>query len=221
MLVKGPFLLHCNVTLCLLSTNNHIKHCSFQAWENKMYCNPQCMRRFIFRWCVWIFLYKFCNLQCLNFSLYKIIKSYLPWFPLTLWHQEQNVPGSCCSNIWWALQNCLTKIHITGNHIYGEYLKLKLCTCAQSHALGTRTTFHLRILIRTTISAINNFKVISWRAHRMLVKQPPGERGHYYWCSCPSPWYWYDIVCMINSSLTHWSWVMHIWISKQGHHWFT
>ena len=35
---------------------------------------------------------------------------------------------------------------------------LAFCTCAQSHALGTRTKFQLEILIRTTISAIRKFQ---------------------------------------------------------------
>ena len=35
---------------------------------------------------------------------------------------------------------------------------LKLCTCAQSHALGTRSKFQLEILTRTAISAIHKFQ---------------------------------------------------------------
>ena len=70
----------------------------------------------------------------------------------------QRIPGGCFSNVTGALQNNLAKIHNTGNHIYGENFKLKLCTCAQSHALGTRTKFQLEILIRTTISAIHKFQ---------------------------------------------------------------
>ena len=67
-------------------------------------------------------------------------------------------PGGCFTNVSRALQNNLAKIHSTGNHIYGENFKLKLWTCAQSHALGTRTKFQLEILIRTTISAIHKFQ---------------------------------------------------------------
>ena len=36
--------------------------------------------------------------------------------------------------------------------------KLKLCTCAHSHALGTCTRFQFEILIRITISAIPKFE---------------------------------------------------------------
>ena len=68
------------------------------------------------------------------------------------------VPGGCFTNVSRTLQNNLAKIHNTGNHIYGENFKLKLYTCAQSHALGTRTKFQLEILIRTTISAIHKFQ---------------------------------------------------------------
>ena len=39
------------------------------------------------------------------------------------------------------LQNDLTKIYNARNHTYGDNFKLKRCTCAQSMALGTRTTF--------------------------------------------------------------------------------
>ena len=49
------------------------------------------------------------------------------------------------------------KIHNGRNHIYGENFKLKLCMCAQSMALGTRTKLPLEILIRSTISAIHKF----------------------------------------------------------------
>ena len=64
----------------------------------------------------------------------------------------------CFTNVSRALQNNLAKIHNTGNHIYGENFKLKLCTCAQNMALGTRTKFQLEILMRTTISTIHKFQ---------------------------------------------------------------
>ena len=67
------------------------------------------------------------------------------------------IPGGCFTNLWQALQNNLAKIHNARNHICGENFKLKLCTCAQSMALGTHTKFQLEILIRGTISAIHKF----------------------------------------------------------------
>ena len=69
-----------------------------------------------------------------------------------------SVPGGCFSNDSRALQNNLPKIHNATNHIYGENFKLKICMCAQSIALGTRTKFQLEILIRSTISAIHKFR---------------------------------------------------------------
>ena len=66
--------------------------------------------------------------------------------------------GGCFTNVSWALQNNLAKIHNVRNHIYGENFKLKLCTCAQGMALGTRTKFQLEILIRNTVSAIRKFQ---------------------------------------------------------------
>ena len=56
-----------------------------------------------------------------------------------------------------ALKNNITKIYNARNHIHNENFKLKLCACAQSHALGTRTKVHLEILIRSTISEIHKF----------------------------------------------------------------
>ena len=67
-------------------------------------------------------------------------------------------PGGCFTNVSRALQNNLAKIHNVGNYIYGENLKLKFCTCAQSMALGSHTNFQLQIIIRSTISAIHKFR---------------------------------------------------------------
>ena len=71
---------------------------------------------------------------------------------------EKQRSGGCFTNVSWALQNNLAKIHNTKNHIYGEYFKLKLCSCAQSMALGTRTKFQLEFRITSTISAIDKFQ---------------------------------------------------------------
>ena len=46
------------------------------------------------------------------------------------------------------------------NHTFYENFKLKLCTCAQSHALGTCTKFHLEILTINVISGIVYFRKI-------------------------------------------------------------
>ena len=67
-------------------------------------------------------------------------------------------PGGCFTNVSRALQNNLAKIYKARNDIYGENFKLKLCTCDQSMALGTRIKFQLEIFIKRTISAIHKFR---------------------------------------------------------------
>ena len=61
--------------------------------------------------------------------------------------REQPVwgPGGCFTDVSWALQNNLVKIYNVRNNIYAENFKLKLCTCAQSIALGKRTKFSLKL----------------------------------------------------------------------------
>ena len=51
--------------------------------------------------------------------------------------------------------------------------KLKLCMCAQSMALGTRTKFQLEILIRSTISAIYNFQENILESSQNISKTTP------------------------------------------------
>ena len=80
---------------------------------------------------------------------------------VTVWRDFMNnswthSPRGHFTNFSRALQNNLAKTYNARNHIYGENFKLKLCTCAQSHALGTRTkSFSLKFVIRSTISAIH------------------------------------------------------------------
>ena len=90
-----------------------------------------------------------------------------------------SVSGGCFTNNLRAFQNNLAKIHNTGNHIYVENLKKKLCTCAQSHSSGTRTQFQLEILIRTTISAIHKFQENIFESSRNVSETTPR-------LSCPS-----------------------------------
>ena len=59
-----------------------------------------------------------------------------------------------------ALQNYLAKIYNASIHVYGENFKLKLCTCAQSMALGSRTEFQLEIFLRGTFLQYTNFERI-------------------------------------------------------------
>ena len=68
------------------------------------------------------------------------------------------IPGGCFNNVSRALQNKIAKIYSARNHIIGENFKPKLCTCAQSMALGTRTKFRLEIPIRSTIYVMQKFR---------------------------------------------------------------
>ena len=82
-------------------------------------------------------------------------------------------PGGCFTNVSRCLQNNLAKIHNTRNHICGENFKLKLCTCAQSMALGTRTKFQLDILITSTIFEIHKFRKNILESSRNVSETPP------------------------------------------------
>ena len=57
-------------------------------------------------------------------------------------------------------QNILSKFVYCKNHTSYENFKLKLCTCARSHVLGTRTKFQLEILTINVISGIVYFRKI-------------------------------------------------------------
>ena len=75
------------------------------------------------------------------------------------WHGHIfRITGGCFTNVSRDLQNNIAKIHNTRKHIDDENFKLKLCTCAQSMALGTHTKCKLEIFIRSTISAIHKFR---------------------------------------------------------------
>ena len=82
-------------------------------------------------------------------------------------------PGGCFTNVSRAPQNILAKIHNTRNHIYGENFNLKICTCAQSKALGTRTKFQLEILITSTICAIHKFRENFLESSRNVSETTP------------------------------------------------
>ena len=64
---------------------------------------------------------------------------------------------------------------IAENQTSYENFKLKLCTCAQSMALGTRTNFSLKFSPYIGFLALNIFAILFWRACKTLVKQPPGS----------------------------------------------
>ena len=89
-------------------------------------------------------------------------------------------PGGCFTNVSRALQNNLAKIYSARNHIYGENFKPKLCTCAQSMALGTRTKFRLEILIRSTISVMQKFRKNILESSPIVSETPPRHCKHFF-----------------------------------------
>ena len=63
---------------------------------------------------------------------------------------------------------CIAKIiHLMKN------IKLKFCTCAQSHALGTRTKFQLEILTVDVVSGIVYFREIILASSRNVSETTP------------------------------------------------
>ena len=115
-----------------------------------------------FKKCMWNWLIKLCQ-----FSAWLDVTMKIERFSMVVNHLDRYLeflprgrqgPGGCFTNISRALQNNLSKIHNTRNHIYGENFKLKLCACAQSMALGTRTKYQLEICITSHISAIHKFR---------------------------------------------------------------
>ena len=82
-------------------------------------------------------------------------------------------PGGCFTNISRALQNILSKFVYRGNRNSYENFKLKLCMCAQSHALGTHTKFRLEILTLNVISSIVDFRDIILESSRNVSETTP------------------------------------------------
>ena len=83
-----------------------------------------------------------------------------------IWDQPFQGLGGCFTYVSRALQNILSKFVYCRNSTCDENFKLKLCTCAQIHALGTRTKFQLETLIINVISGVVYFRKIileSWR----------------------------------------------------------
>ena len=112
-------------------------------------------------------------------------------------------PSSCFTNVWRALQDVLSKFVYCRNHTSYENFKLKLCTWAQSHALGTRAKFQLGILIINVVSGIVYFRDIilestqnvsetsPWNLKSFLVEveNPFIIYGHYHSYWRPEPWF--------------------------------
>ena len=111
-------------------------------------------------------------------------------------------PGGCLTNVSRALQYNLSKFAYCRNHTSYENFKLKLCTCAQNHALGTRTKFQLEILTINVISGIVYFRKIILESSRNVNET--------------TPWHWINLVfsgghglkdTFIEYSFTHWKYL--------------
>ena len=83
------------------------------------------------------------------------------------------VTGGCFTNVSRALQYNLSKFVYCRNRTSYENFKLKLCTCAQSHALGTRTRFQHEILTINVISGIVYFRKIILESSRNVSEITP------------------------------------------------
>ena len=95
-------------------------------------------------------------------------------------------PGVCFTNVLRALQDILLKFVYCRNRSSYENFKLKLCTCAQSMALGTRTRFQFEILTINVISSIVYFRKIILESSRNVSETTPwllSSPGH------QQPWY--------------------------------
>ena len=105
-----------------------------------------------------------------NMKIYLHILTFLNTDGTDSWN-----PGGCFTNVLWALQNILSKFMYCRNRTSYENFKLKLCTCTQSHALGTFTQFQLEILAINVIFCIVYFREIILESSRNISEsQPPG-----------------------------------------------
>ena len=66
--------------------------------------------------------------------------------------------GGCFTNVSRALQKILLKFVYCTNSTCDENFNLKLCTCAQSLALGTCINFQIEILTINVISGVVYFR---------------------------------------------------------------
>ena len=87
--------------------------------------------------------------------------------------KHSKITGGCFTNVLRALQNILSKFVCCRNCTSYEHFKLKLCSCAQSHALGTRTKFQLEILTINVITGIVYFRDIILESSRNVSETTP------------------------------------------------
>ena len=82
----------------------------------------------------------------------------------------------CFINVSRALQNILSKFVYWRNRIPYETFKLKLCTCAQSHALGARTKFKRETLAMNMPSGIVYFLEIVFKSSQNVSETTPWKQ---------------------------------------------
>ena len=86
------------------------------------------------------------------------------------------LPGGCFIKISRALQNILrVEICVLQKSYFLWEYQAEICTCAQSHALGTRTKSQLEILIINVISGIVCFRQVILESSRNVCETTP-------WC---------------------------------------
>ena len=86
----------------------------------------------------------------------------------------REAPGGCFTNVSRALQNILSIFVCCRNRTSYENFQLKLCSCAQSHALGTRTKFQFEIMTLNMITGIVYFREIILESSRNVSETIPG-----------------------------------------------
>ena len=128
------------------------------------------------------------------------------WWAWVRWTHRRS-PGGCFTNVSQALQDILLKfVYCRNRHSY-ENFKLKLWTCAQSMALGTRTKFQLENLTINVISGIVYFREIILESSRNVSETTPRISHAYITflrCQVPSVFRWRHSagICLIHLPLT-------------------
>ena len=104
-------------------------------------------------------------------------------------------PVGCFTNVSRALQNIISKLVYCRDCTSYENFKLKLCSCAQSYVLGTRTKLQLEILTINVIAGIVHFREIILESSRNVSETTPWtSKWTFQWpaaiCCCQvlSPW---------------------------------
>ena len=97
---------------------------------------------------------------------------------LPVTHTRFQAPGGCFTNFSRALQNILSKFVCCRNRTSYDHFKLRLCSCAQSRALGTRTKFQLEILTRNVITGILYFREIILESSRNVSETTPRSKSY-------------------------------------------